>query len=339
MVAAAAAAAAVSSSYEPQSADGSSPRMEIDLRVTKDTLHILHVSTLALELQNYAAWTQSRDRVPYALARQGMTWQEWTTVFDKADALWERRTLEGIQVNRDIVCRRKARSRYIKAFYAVTLAVLVTSITLGCIVGTIWMVGLGFGSMGLVPIVVWMLVTKYEIQFLTVTHDINKDNMERDWALLAEEQRRNFESIGVDVQPIREDHSGKYGPFFAKLLGRDFTMTDGLRFSFDQEGHHMPLAGTNENNPPRLSNDPTTSDTAIQDLDRLLHLNQTGGVTTEEYQLLKASIVSTISLPFQYKSLPKKNYGSRPVATTAGIAAVGADNDAADEKQVFLELV
>ena len=319
----AAAAASSSSSYEPPAGPSRSSTMVIDLRVTKETLQIVHTSLLALELQNYAEWSQSRNHVPYALAQKGVTLQEWTNIFDKADALWERRTLEAIEVHRELHYNRKSRSSYMIAFYLVTFGLLGAIITFGFIFGKPWMVGLGWGSMVVVPIVVFVLLTKNELQRLRETVDINKANMEQDWLMLADEHRRKFESLGVDVEPVREDHSGEIGKYISKWFGRDFTMTDGLRFSFNQEDQQMQTATTiSEGSLPKLSNGLMIPDAAIHDLNRLLQLNQTDDVNTEEYQRLKSRILSQMSLPFQFESLPT-NHGALPIA----------------KKQAFMEIV
>ena len=73
---------------------------------------------------------------------------------------------------------------------------------------------------------------------------------------------------------------------------------------------------------PKLSNGLMIPDAAIHDLNRLLQLNQTDDVTTEEYQRLKSRILSQMSLPFQYESLPT-NHGALPFA----------------KRQAFMEIV
>lgn len=319
--------------------------LEIDLRVTKETLHIIHVASLAWELQNYAEWTLSRNHVPYALAQKGMTLYDWTDVFDKVDALWERRTTEAIDVDRELRSRRRNRSRYMIAFYLVTFVLLGAIITFGFMIAETWIAGLGFGAMAVIPIVAWVLITRYELKLISETLDINKANMEYDWTLLAEEQRRKFEAMGVDVQPIREDHSGKYGKMLSSMLGRDFTITDGLRFSFaDQEAQHMPSTSTKEDALLMPSKTvPTVPVAAIHDLDRLLQLNQQScDVNTEEYQLLKSRILSKMSFPFQYESIHKWNTtGVQPEAAATIMTAVAANDHGAgaDIKRAFMEIV
>jgi hypothetical protein len=275
----------------------------VDLRVTKATIKIIHTPFLALELQNYAEWTQSRNQVPYALAQKGITLQDWTNIFDKADALWERRTMEAIELNRGIHNRKKSSSRYILAFYLVIFGLLGAMIILGLIYGESWMVSLGLGSMVVVPIVVCTLLSKYDRKRAWETWDVIEASMEQDWLLLADEQRRKFEWLGIDVEPIREDHSGDIGKFVSKLLGRDFTIADGLRFSVDQEEQDVQATTNSEGSLPMLGNGIMIADAAIHDLDRLLQLNQTHDVKIE-YELLKSRILAKMSLPFQYVSLP-----------------------------------
>ena len=338
-----AAAAAAAAAYQPPAG---SRRMVIDLRVTKETIQILHFSSLALELQNYAEWSLSRNQVPYALARKGITLHDWSNIFDRADALWERRTMEAIEVDRERNDRKKSRSCYMIAFYLVTFGLLGAMITLGIIFGETWMVGLGFCTLVVVPIVVCVLLTKYDFKHLDETHFVNKANMEHDWMLLANEQRCKFESLGVDVEPAREDHSIKKGNsvlifvmFLLKMFGKDdFTITDGLRFIFDQDEQHMQSATNSESSLPMLSNGLMIPDAVIHDLNRLLQLNQTEDVRTEEYQLLKLRILSRMSLPFQYVSLPR-NHGARPVPSIAVMTTVKADTGAVDERQGFMEIV
>jgi hypothetical protein len=94
------------------------------------------------------------------------------------------------------------------------------------------------------------------------------------------------------------------------ILEIDITITDGLRFSFEQEDQHVSSGSDEEDCLPTVSNQnaPTVPVAALHDLDRLLQLSQTGDVETEEYQLLKSRILLQMSLSFQCISLPKTSH-------------------------------
>lgn len=282
-------------------------RVEIDLRVTKETHHLPRNPYLAVELQNYAEWSLSRNHVPYALAQKGITLHDWTDVFDKADALWERHAMEAIELSREIMRTLKSHSSFIITFYMLTYGLLVAIMISGVVIGTPWLVGLGFVTMAVAPIMVCVLLPK--LTGSSDVCDVNNASMEQHWSLLAEEQRHKFYTLGVDVQPIREGDSVKLGKILSKMLGIDFTITDGLRFSFFQhKEQQLPSTRDKKERLPMLCSGPTSVAVPIHDLDRLLQLNQTGDVECEEYQLLKSRILSKMSLPFHYMSLPKASH-------------------------------
>jgi hypothetical protein len=265
---------------------------------------VSHSPYLAVELQNYAEWTLSRNYVPHALAQKGITLHDWTNVFDKANALWERHIMEEIEVGRVIMRTLKAYSRLMIGFYMLTFVLSFAAITLGVVIRTTWLVGLGHVSMAVVPIIVCLFLPK-----LTGSSDIrgvNKAIMEQDWSLLAEEQRHKFNKFGVDVHPIRHDLSSKLGKLLSQMLGI-VTIIDGLRFSLDQPNEEQLAFARHKEMDylPLLSSGPMISSAAIHDLDRLLKLNQTGD---EEYQQLKSRILAKTSQAFQSISLPKVSH-------------------------------
>jgi hypothetical protein len=329
--------------------------MEIELRVTKEsyrrpvapdpTMSTLQKQCQPILQQNQREWSLSRDEVPYVLARKGMLLHDWQDVSDKADALWERRTialLRDVETETTGTTTQGIESRgVINAFCAVGFIVSFFVLTLlDSWIDSASIVGFAVGFIGylfvlgcLVPIV-FVLVNQTPGEgfdfygpkcFETLTQ------FEDDWSSLADEQRRVFQSIGVHVVPIKE---------VTKTRARCHVWTVGLRFSYE-----LPFANIEEDPTlPMLSSKNVTSipADAIHDLERLLQLNQTGNVETEEFQLLKSSILSKMSLPFQCELSPKHNNtnGARPVVSAAVLTGVGADNHGAgDRKQVLMELV
>lgn len=314
---------------------GAGCRMVIDLRVTKDSPHDPPDLTMQLpgvlppQVHVTKEWSLSRNQVPYSLAKKGITLHVWNNVFDKVDALWERRTAELCEVPVGTVSPRFTLANaatytattlfYIFLLYWINrLNVLIHDESWDKVVG--WLILLCVGSFFL-PIVVILVAdqTRGNVRnFHSPKCFGTLALFEGDWSRLADEQRCVFQSFDVDVVPIKEVTTTKL---------RYHVWTVGLRFSFD-----MP--STNSSNADdcllMLSNGPTP-DAAIQDLDRLLHLNQTGDVQTEEYRRLKSCILSKMALP--------KNCGARPVGTTAVMPGVEADTETCDETQVYIEIV
>ena len=305
-------------------------RMVIDLRVTKDSRHdapdpsaVQMPGVLVQQLHHETKeWSLSRDQVPYSLAKKGIGLQDWTNVFDQVDALWERRTEELREVP---VVTESSRCTLANAASIAAFTLLYTLMYYGVdflftsVDSEQKLVFVFVGAFFLLIVIVLIAnqTTGQVLNFHSPKCFETLALFEGDWSSLADEQRCVFQSFGVDVVPIKEVTTTK---------GRYHVWTVGLRFSFDM----MPSTNNNSNteeNMLTLSNGPSTPDAAIHDLDRLLHLNQSGDAKTAEYRLLISRILSTMSLP--------KNGGARPVGNKAVMTAVETDTDTGDEKQVL----
>jgi hypothetical protein len=311
---------------------GAGRRIAIDLRITKDCRHDAPDPTkqfpgILLQVQATKEWSLSRDQVPYSLAKRGITLQGWTNVFDKADALWERRTedLREVPVVTESSCCTLANAAnalaYLFMFYGMHWLYSTDFIPIS--IDSWQKLVMVFVVMLFLPIVVVLVgiqtkgkATNFHSSKCFETLALVED----DWSRLAGEQRCVFQSFGVDVVPIKEVTTTK---------GRYHVWTVGLRFSFG-----MPSTSNNSKTEDcllMLSNSPTPDAVIHDDLNRLLQLNQTDDVKTEEYELLKSRILSKMSLP--------KNCRARPVGSTAVMTSVEADTDICDENQVFMQIV
>ena len=210
-------------------------RMVIDLRVTKDSRHdapdptAVQLPGAVVQVHESKEWSLSRDQVPYSLAKQGITLQDWTNVFDKADALWERRTeeLREVPVGTESPRYTPAKVATIAAstlFYTFIFCgidFLPTAVDNGQKLVLLF-VGLFF-----LPIVVLLVANQTTGKVLNFHSPKCFETLallEDDWSRLADEQRSVFQSFGVDVAPIKQVTTTK---------GRYHVWTVGLRFSFD----------------------------------------------------------------------------------------------------------
>ena len=319
--------------------------MEIDLRVpTKESRHHSNADPTMQTmpamyqpiLQQYQTeWTLSRNHVPSALAQKGITLRDWMDVFDKADALWEKRTME--LLGEEVVPEMTATQRTLLRFVHVAKFTDVFIISyLGFTFLYSWFDSwldvalryIGCLLLGcLVHIAVFLAKQTTAEGFQEWIETLAE--FEDDWSRLADEQRQVFQSFGVDVVPIKEA---------TKTRGMCHVWTVGLRFRFDMASANNI---TEDTNLFMHSNGLIPDDSIQHDVDSSLQLRQIGDIETKEHHLRKSctSILSEISTPFQYESLPKANFGSRPLVTTADMTALGADNACDDKKQVFMDIV
>ena len=348
---------AVSSSFPGQACPCAS-RMELDLRVTKESRHnapdptmptptpskFLHqpftLQSPSPPPQEYPKeWSFRRDEVPYSLAQRGMTLTDWMNVFDRADALWERRIMELREVvpATTTTWERVANAAifvviFNLSYYGFSFLYTWTDSSSASDVLLLYFGCVLLGCFGAIGFVLIGQTTGQGFDFYSPKCFETLATLEDDWSCLADAQRRRFESLGVDVVPIKE---------VTKTKGRCHVWTVGLRFSFDMPT--MISQHTENSALPILSDSPTQDVDAIQDLDRLLQLNQIGDVETEEYQRLMLRILSKMSLPCQYEALSKKTGpgASAPATATTPTVPVHTDNNDADvdKKQVRMEIV
>ena len=293
----------------PSSEELACPRMEIDLRVIQEIHHRSPDPTMYQPLlQEYPKqeWSLSRNEVPYSLAQKGFTINDWTNIFDEASALWEKRA----------IALREVKEQPLKLSPAVSAVIF--TVIFEYLLGFIYFFGWVNTWTNLVFLWLLFLWLICFLPFLFVTVMFTTgygeslsmysgqlfatlEECEGTWSRLGNEQTCDYQSFGVEVVPIKE---------VTKTRGRCHVWTVGLRLRFD-----MPYSN-DEEDCWAMSNGPA-SVAAVQDLDRLLQLNQSGDIEIQGYQLLKSRILLKMSLPFQYASRPETSHDPRSDATIA----------------------
>jgi hypothetical protein len=306
MLASAVVAPCSTASTTGSSMNGSECMDHIDLKVTKQELNLVE-------------WSFRRNEIPIALARRGITLQEWKVVFDKCDRLWRKRNRELHEID-------EARNRY-----------FLRDPAMGQILTSFWtllLVGLFMWGMVMLAIMSgWLLFMGISFLLAISDHMIyfpkyfyTMANYEKDWSQLADEQSCVFQShADVAVEQLQE---------IVLVHGRKPTWTVGLRFRFEDAttgGNWIATSGDNDDD----------NDNAVHDLERLLELNQYGAPGNvqreEEYHRLKTRLMQKLS---QNQNAPRP---SPHVVTAMAMVVTDDENnnhhEGYDEKKSLLDMV
>jgi hypothetical protein len=273
----------------------------VDLKVTNEELNVLD-------------WSLRRSEVPDALARRGITLDEWKTVFDKCDRLWRKRSRELHAINDE-------RDRYWLRNPATGLFLTSAWSILGLVLFMWGMVMLAIMSGWAVYLVICSCLGRSDYMIYFPKYFDAMAAYEKDWSQLADEQRRMFQShADVNVEQLQE---------IVVVHGRKPTWTVGLRFRFED-----PMTNA------RNWTDTAWNYTAVHDLERFLELTQNGSTGTveqeAEYQRLKTRLVRKLS---EHPNAP-----DGPSVVTAMAMVVTDDENSNhheeyDEKKHLLEMV
>jgi hypothetical protein len=214
--------------------------------------------------QGVYGWTHGRDKVPEGMASLGVSLCTWQRTFDQIDGHFQSRTADA----KRILALKHHRSMYI---FAGMCAVLV-------IVAGSWGNGFHYLSIGL-ACVMFICTGVFYQKFVNIPLEAeyarNWEKCEAEWTPTIEENRRIYQHLAIDVEPVQKTHT-PYGTVHINTIG--------IRFRFHDHPTHVgniestTVIGNNDSN-------------LVGDLERLYQLYQNGALNEVEYQLVKSRLL------------------------------------------------